>query len=489
MNASCFFLFFFVILRQSTNFYQNNWIITIDAVIRFAILRKDQFHVAPSKQCLKGGFSVGFANKNHDFDLKLAIECAEAFSSANGLGCTLSDNDGAVLYDAGYNCSCCKICKASGMTLESCMQAQAYGMSESERFGGKYIYFCPMGLTCFVSPIMGQYRSTAKITVGPFLMVDREDYIVFDLEERLKLDNDAIDRVLAITDKLNAIPASKVNALSTLLFMALGFINNVSAANHMLEIQGSGAMQSQITEYIMELKAIEKPPEYPVRTEKALLSSIIGSEKQEAQKLLNELLGHIFFSTGGNFSEIQLRIYELLALISRAAMDVGASPSETFRMNHTFYLKAASTTNLDELCFFLAELINQYIDRLFTHASVKNADVINKALHYIRQNCDKKLTLDDVAKTVLLSPTYFSKILKQETRKSFNEHLNNIRIEKSKRLLLQTSLFLVDIASISGFEDQSYFTKVFKKITGISPNKYRRSGGRLESGNKIEQTI
>ena len=422
-----------------------------------------------------------YANKNHDFDLKLAVECAAAYALSNGLGCMISDTDGEILFETGVNCSRCEICAASGIPKDSCLQSQAYGMSEAERFGGKYIYFCPMGLTCFVSPIMGQYRSTAKITVGPFLMVDRDDYIAFDLEEKMELDKNTVARVLELVDQLPVIQASKVNALSTMLFMAIGFINDVSAANHLLEIQNSAAIQSHITEYIMEIKSGEKKPEYPVKTEKDLLSSIIASDKMEAQKLLNELLGHIFFSTGGNFSEIKLRIYELLALISRAAIDVGASAAETFRMNYSFYQKAASTSNLDELCFFLAELINQYIDRLFTHSSIKNADMINKALHYIQQNCENKLTLDDVAKVVLLSPTYFSKILKQETSKSFNEHLNYIRIEKSKKLLLQSNLFLVDIASFSGFEDQSYFTKVFKRITGISPNRYRRSGGRIES--------
>ena len=44
-------------------------------------------------------------------------------------------------------------------------------MTEAERFGGKYIYFCPMGLTCFVSPILGEGGAEAKLTVGPFITV------------------------------------------------------------------------------------------------------------------------------------------------------------------------------------------------------------------------------------------------------------------------------------------------------------------------------
>lgn len=419
---------------------------------------------------------MAYQEEDRYFDLKLAKECALAYSIASGLGCTVSDPKGRVLFETGYGCAGCRICEAAALTKEGCIRAQAYGMTEAERFGGKYIYFCPMGLTCFVSPIMGQTGSAAKITVGPFLMVDREDYIAFDLEERLRLDSATIQKVLAIIDQLPQIPAGRVHSLSVLLFMAVGFMNNVSAANRMLEIQGSDAIQGQITEYIMELKTREKPPKYPIKTEKALVASIVDSDKPTAQKLLNELLGYILFSSGGDFAEIKSRIYELLAVISRAAVDAGACADETFRMNHNFYQQAASTTNIDELCAHLSELINQYIDNLFSFSDIKNVDVINKAVHYMRQNCTRKIVLEDVAKTVYLSPTYFSKIFKQEMGQSFNAYLNKLRIEKSKRLLLQTDLQLVNIAGLSGFEDQSYFTKVFKRVTGISPNQYRKSG-------------
>ena len=416
-----------------------------------------------------------------DFDMERAVECALAYAAACGLGCMVSDINGNVLFETGYACSQCTVCEAAGFQVDDCAQSQEYGALEAERFGGKYIYFCPAGLTCLVSPIMGQYGSAAKITAGPFLMVDENDYIAFDLEERLKLSPIKVTEVMKLIRQLPFIPTEKVNALSTLLFMTVGFINNVAAENRMLEIQSAGAIQGQITEYIMELKVEEERQQYPMKTENALLASIVDSDKSQAQKLLNELLGHILFSSGGNFSEIKLRIYELLALIARAAIETGASAAETFKMNHSFYQKASSSTNIEELCFFLAGLINQYIDSLFTFSSLKNADIINKAVHHMRRNCTNKLVLEDVAKVVFISPNHFSKIFNQETGQSFNEYLNRLRIEKSKQLLLQSNLLLVDVANLSGFEDQSYFTKVFKKITGISPNKYRKSGGRFES--------
>ena len=61
---------------------------------------------------------------------------------------------------------------------------------------------------------------------------------------------------------------------------------------------------------------------------------------------------------------------------------------------------------------------------------------------------------------------------------SFSTYLNQVRIEKSKELLKNKQHKIIDVAIMVGFEDQSYFTKVFKRVTGVSPNHYREALGR-----------
>lgn len=109
------------------------------------------------------------------------------FSGSTGLGCVVSDAKGKLYCESGYGCASCRLCGIAQHQAEECTQAHIYGMTEAERFGGKYIYFCPMGLTCFVSPILGSEGSEAKITVGPFLMVEKADYAAWELSEQMKL--------------------------------------------------------------------------------------------------------------------------------------------------------------------------------------------------------------------------------------------------------------------------------------------------------------
>jgi AraC-like DNA-binding protein/ligand-binding sensor protein len=391
---------------------------------------------------------------------------------------------GEVLHEVGYNCSRCILCAKFGIDKTNCSRVHAYGTMEAERFGGKYVYFCPMGLNCFVSPIVGFREASAKVTAGPFRMIDLDDYIAYDLKNFHGIDREKIDEFLPALQEIPYVEPAKVNSLSTLLFMAVGFMNNVSEANRMLDSQTSDYIQGQINDYILRIKSDEdqdESPQYPYETERNLLVSVMDSDRLKAQKLLNELLGHIFFESGGDFSRIKTRVFEFVAMLSRTAVDAGASQEYTFQLSHGFFMKLQNITNIDNLCFSLTKITNQFIDCVFTFSDVKNVNVMHKALQYMRQNYAGKISLSVVAQKVDLSPSYFSKVFKSEMGCNFNTYVNIYRIEKSIMLLRYGNLTLAKIASAVGFEDQSYFSKVFKRVTGLSPYRFLKTKGRAHT--------
>ena len=108
------------------------------------------------------------------------------------------------------------------------------------------------------------------------------------------------------------------------------------------------------------------------------------------------------------------------------------------------------------------------------NASKKHERIIAIVNTYIGQNYAKKFTLDDVARTVYISPTYLSKLIKRQTKHSFRYHVNMVRIAEAMRLLKNSDKTLSEIAFQVGFEDHSYFTKVFKRHTKMNPSDYRR---------------
>lgn len=99
--------------------------------------------------------------------------------------------------------------------------------------------------------------------------------------------------------------------------------------------------------------------------------------------------------------------------------------------------------------------------------------IVHNALNYMHAHYAEKLSLTDLADKIYVSQWYLSKQLHKYTGKSFNDLLNEIRIEKAKALMDDPVLKIHEISEIVGFCDVAHFSRVFKKAENISPKKYR----------------
>ena len=99
--------------------------------------------------------------------------------------------------------------------------------------------------------------------------------------------------------------------------------------------------------------------------------------------------------------------------------------------------------------------------------------IVNKALEYIKEHYKEKIHLQDVADYVFVSQWHLSKLLNKHTGQNFSEALNKARIAQAKKLLNDPSMRIYDIAEEVGFQDLAHFSRVFKKLEGISANEYR----------------
>ncbi len=85
------------------------------------------------------------------------------------------------------------------------------------------------------------------------------------------------------------------------------------------------------------------------------------------------------------------------------------------------------------------------------------------------------MTLEQLAEHVGLSKSYLSSYFKKVTGESFIDYMLQLRVEKAKELFRQTNLKIYEVAEAVGFQDPKYFTKSFKRITGVSPNQYKEA--------------
>jgi len=118
---------------------------------------------------------------------------------------------------------------------------------------------------------------------------------------------------------------------------------------------------------------------------------------------------------------------------------------------------------------FFYEIIQ---DRTSPKESHINICRVNQAIDYIKANYNTHLSVKELSSLFGISCGYFTEIFKSVTGKTPIEYINQIRIDKSKELLLNTTLKIKEIALKAGFKDEFYFSRVFKKLEGCSPSQF-----------------
>ena len=196
----------------------------------------------------------------------------------------------------------------------------------------------------------------------------------------------------------------------------------------------------------------------------------------DSSKTLNELLGHVFFASGSDIDSIRHRTGEIVVLLSRAVLAEGADPEEVFGLNYRFVDALEQQRDINGVAYWMARIARRFADLVLYMPNVAHGTVMRKAVRYVRSHISESIRLHDVAIHVGLSPTYFSRLFAGEMGLRFVTYVNRARIDRARELLRTTNELVTMIASEVGINDHSYFTKLFRLETGVTPSVYRTSG-------------
>lgn len=324
-----------------------------------------------------------------------------------------------------------------------------YGGYESARWDNKYIYYCPMEFIFIAISMYDEFNMQSEcIIAGPILMGDISDF-----------EN---------TYNVPHLETYQVNDLAEIM---------TAAFSKLLPTEAQTSTTDFLNTIYRELEILPSEDNYPIVLEKKLQQSITDGDEKSAREYLNRLLGEIYFRSNADFKVIKVRALELLVILSRSAIEGGADPDQIFNLNNNYIQEFNKFDNLEKLSFWLSNIVNRFIGYIFEFGDIKHSDIMHKTVAYIKSNYMNKISLEDIAEHVFLSKSHLSKIFNKEMNTTISAFINKIRIEKSKHLLKDGSLSIADIANLTGFEDQSYFTKQFKIFTGISPKKFRDNMG------------
>ena len=407
--------------------------------------------------------------------LKDLLSTLQAFT---GLPIRLIDPDGQTLFSLGEPVRYCALLRTHCFSEAACGALYLRAGQLAASFGEAYVFTCHAELNHIAFPLSHQGTLLSTVLVGPFLMDAPDSTLVSNLLDAHSL-TPAL--VLELCENLNSLPViapARVNLLRKLLEYLLTPLFPAERAM-LLTTQKKMSQQARVNETIQRFKEEGVPTDHAAydRIESALLSNVRTGSLNEAKSQLNALIAHMLFAEGGQPDTIRVHAIELTVLLSRAAIDGGARSDSVSAMTGRYLTRLSAAQNVSDLCDILQDALENCMDAMLVEKDQGDLR-IRQALRYMSVHYQQPIVLSDVAQAVGLSPGYFSSLFKVTVGLSFRDQLCRFRVEASKRLLLGSDYSLTDIAVATGFADQSHFCKVFRRVVGLPPGRYRSHTGR-----------
>ncbi len=214
----------------------------------------------------------------------------------------------------------------------------------------------------------------------------------------------------------------------------------------------------------------------------ALERKLIASIKQMDEKSSVDTLRQINRHERACLADSQLRstkdsLIGSCVLFTRAVIEEGVDSESAFGLSDACIRKIEEFTTVSQTEQFEYEMLQRFIRLLKESERNEYSPVVSRAIAYIKQNIQHKMTLQNIADTVGIHPNYLSSVFRREVGMSITTFIEQQKSEAIRTLLLETSLSLTDIAFTFEFSSVAYFSGFFKKHFGVSPLKYRRQQG------------
>lgn len=227
---------------------------------------------------------------------------------------------------------------------------------------------------------------------------------------------------------------------------------------------------------LLEHQPYDRIRELYLLHEPALLAAIRRGDRGEARRIINHVLVHIYSAGEERSDLLKGLLLELVVMISRAAVEAGAVQSEVLGMNFRLLTELAEINDDEDLAAWLRKTLEHVISTIERQEDFTPPLLVGKALEFMRHNLHRDISRDEVARHAGISPSHFSRLLKERTGRSFTELLRQCRVDLACDLLRRTEDSLATIADTCGFCDQSYFTHVFQDVKGVTPRQFRGNG-------------
>lgn len=223
--------------------------------------------------------------------------------------------------------------------------------------------------------------------------------------------------------------------------------------------------QATLTDDLRSIYLMEEPE---------LLGAIKAGRVGEARAILNRILTAIYGLSGERMELLKSCVLELVVMMHRAAVEAGARPSSVLGQHYRSLVDLATIDDEEDLSAWIRRMLEHLIEHIHLAAEFPHSLLLTKATRHMQTHLHEHLSRESVARVAGVSPSHFSKLMKERMGKSFSQLLTQMRVSRARQLLTETEKNLSEIALECGFCDQSHMNKVFRTAVGTSPGDFRK---------------
>jgi two-component system, response regulator YesN len=429
-----------------------------------------------------------------------ALNLLGVYDEAMSISSMVLDKTGQVLKTAEYKKQMrfCELCKKyfhnptpvlvrTGIwegSIYPCEKLHAEASVKSRSTGETQIYACAAGFAYWNSPLFHTGRYAGAMSAGQVLMCGHDEAV----EKFHSMCNDSIaaEKFGTMIKDVAEKKHHEIKAMARLLGLCAAEISE-KEKDAGKTIRGMAwlkelprGMKEQCKAKTATASSVQEKAgtEEILEKERMLMAAFQRGDSEAGTKIINELINSTLSRYSHNFELVRFRAIDLLVLLSRAS-----DGSASMENNSRILTQIQESNTAEELVKNLNRAASQMADKIFSFRGMRHSSALRKAQRFIWENYTRKIDLEEISKASGLSAPYFSTIFNEEMGEKLSRYLNRLRVEKASALLTETNKPMNLIAELCGFEDQSWFSKVFKSFTGVNPGKYREAG---KMGHKIK---
>ncbi|MDH3982218.1 MAG: AraC family transcriptional regulator, partial [Kiritimatiellaceae bacterium] len=354
--------------------------------------------------------------------------------------------------------------------LPALNRIRVHNLNESVRWGEPQAFFVAPGIMSWIIPLMDRAELRGGLC-GGYVLLDEDPNSNQAAVNYLVAEGAGRKEAVAFVQEALPFEQERVcvaaECLCDLFYQYSGW-QSLELKRNKDKMQ----QQRQIAEEIHQRK-VEQNRAYPYDDERILLSLIRVGDRPGARKIFNKMLAAMFLYSPKQVV-VRARAIEMMGYLVRTAVEDSPLMEPLLERHMKWIEQIVETKDFDDLCNVLRDALDDFMNSIFLQGVNPVNPAVGKALNYISANYTESISLDQIADAAGLSSFRIAHLLKEATGKTAVQNIHYLRIQEARRLLESSDLSCTDIAYETGFGDQSYFIKQFRKWMGITPAKYRK---------------